>query len=622
MNGLYYRALLENRVRKLERLIYEKTVGRGGGDSRAYTIWKLLRDEGPMTRPAIRNRLGYTTPIVEMEQEGCVFKNGNMYSYNPDYNWEDSGVLPRTAQQEAQMELAAQMNAGDIPDEDEVVAEEPATPTRRGRTPRAPREPRVRQTRANIFSSKLDEVRAAVESGVDVNSANNSGTPAIVLAVKRKNGDPAIVEYLLEHGANPNAMDGKRPIIVTACINKNSAMIKSLVAHGANLDNVAYKRYPILEFAVISGVYDDALVALAAGRPRYMDDWIGYNLVDEHGIGSISDDVYRRVVEKALEVAGATPIDHIITWNMLRRDFSFGSTVLLDVYRSHGIMPEWYRSLNLAGFDNLSNNILNAIYNACEEVTRGKLKVANVSNFVSVCRAVSAELHRPDIGLSFITPEWLRENSEAADSVIKIAFENSNIDLLNTVARAKIKNINYNDLIEEFCGSSRHQSSLEYARAVCKILNTCMPEGARIRYWNLNSIRRSHSKYFIEYLIERGLADELSHGMYVSQIQSSTSQEFRDALAEAGISIVPVESETQDDVKKRARKNSISSIISAVIHDEWSRSLEHDVTEDPDLLRNKQIQDAVNDHLSDSITARQLKRRIDALPKVTDTYDM
>jgi hypothetical protein len=619
MNRLYYRALLENRVRKLERLIYEKTVGRGGGDSRAYTIWKLLRDEGPMTRPAIRNRLGYTTPIVEMEQEGCVFKNGNMYSYNPDYNWEDSGVLPRTAQQEAQMEIAAQMNAGDMPDEDEVAAEEPATSTRRGRTPRAPREPRVRQTRANIFSSKLDEVKAAVESGVDVNSANNSGTPAIVLAVKRKNGDPAIVEYLLEHGANPNAMDGKRPIIVTACVNNNSAMIKSLVAHGANLNNVAYKRYSILEFAVISGVRDDALVALAAGRPRYMDDWIGFNLIDAHGRGSISDDVYRRVVEKALEVAGATPISNIISSGKLCRDLGFGSTVLLDIYRGHGVMPALYRGYI---FGNLSNNILNAIYNACEEVTRGQLKVTDVNNFVSVCRAVSAKLHRPDIGLSFITPEWLRENSDAADGVIMLAFENSNIDLLNTVARAKIKSIDYNGLIENFCNSSRHQSSPEYARVVCKILNTCMPEGARIRYWNLNNIRRSHSKYFIEYLIERGLADELSHGMYSNNIQSSTSQEFRDALAEAGISIVPIESETQDDVKRRARGGSIASIIGAIINDDWSRSLEHDVTEDPDLLRNKQIQDAVNDHLSDSLTARQLKRRIDALPKATDTYDM
>ena len=47
MNRLFYERMLERRVRKLERLIYERSVG-PHGPSIAMNIWNFLMDHGPM----------------------------------------------------------------------------------------------------------------------------------------------------------------------------------------------------------------------------------------------------------------------------------------------------------------------------------------------------------------------------------------------------------------------------------------------------------------------------------------------------------------------------------------------------------------------------------------------
>ena len=91
------RLLLERRVKYLEKLLNEKTVTRGS-DSKAFKFWKYLRDEGPKTRPEIRKHFGSSSIILDMVKDGVLFNNGNLYEYNPDYKWDDIGVIPRPGQ--------------------------------------------------------------------------------------------------------------------------------------------------------------------------------------------------------------------------------------------------------------------------------------------------------------------------------------------------------------------------------------------------------------------------------------------------------------------------------------------------------------------------------------------
>ena len=227
------REQLERRVAILEKLVYEKTVTRGH-DSRAYTIWKLLRDEGPMTRPQIRDRLGYTTPIVEMEQEDCVFKNGSIYSYNPDYNWEDVGVIPRTAEQELQNAL----RNSEIEDVDDEAPVEVTPRRRRSRSSDNTGDAPVRRTRAprsvtpNLFSRKFAEVKAAVDDGQNVNQTNDAGKSPLIAAILHKEENLEIINYLLEHGANPEAVYGhtRKPALVAAINSGKIETAKALIA--------------------------------------------------------------------------------------------------------------------------------------------------------------------------------------------------------------------------------------------------------------------------------------------------------------------------------------------------------------------------------------------------------
>jgi hypothetical protein len=98
------RKRLEERVARLEKLItLERSMGKGGEQSVAMKVWTLLKDNGPMTRERLASNasipptaVGYLPLFV---RNGLLLKNGNAYSANLDYKWDDIGVIPRPARQ-------------------------------------------------------------------------------------------------------------------------------------------------------------------------------------------------------------------------------------------------------------------------------------------------------------------------------------------------------------------------------------------------------------------------------------------------------------------------------------------------------------------------------------------
>ena len=100
-----YERKLEARVARLEKLMTEKSVGRGSEPSNAMKVWSLLRDNGPMTRQQIQGSGLSATATAGASlkffvDNGLLIKNGDKFSANLDYKWDDIGVIPRTAHQE------------------------------------------------------------------------------------------------------------------------------------------------------------------------------------------------------------------------------------------------------------------------------------------------------------------------------------------------------------------------------------------------------------------------------------------------------------------------------------------------------------------------------------------
>jgi hypothetical protein len=177
---------LRKRLEKLESLAYEKTSWRGE-PSKAYLLWKYLMDNGPQTVSNVQSefppKISSNTAINFFASNNLIYKNGNTLSANTDYNWEDVGVIPRTAQQET---ISDMMNGsqGDDSVEDESPVRSRAT--------------RARRVKANIFSKKPEEVQAALDEGTAIDVRDDKGrTPIEVACCARKGDTGAVIKLYL-----------------------------------------------------------------------------------------------------------------------------------------------------------------------------------------------------------------------------------------------------------------------------------------------------------------------------------------------------------------------------------------------------------------------------------------
>lgn len=99
---------LLNRIKRLERMtrlndvrrkINERKIGRGGVESNAYIIWKFLVDNGPSTSKQIKDffpankRNSIASMLVDCERMDCIFRRGDKFEANLDYEWDDVGVI-------------------------------------------------------------------------------------------------------------------------------------------------------------------------------------------------------------------------------------------------------------------------------------------------------------------------------------------------------------------------------------------------------------------------------------------------------------------------------------------------------------------------------------------------
>ena len=622
-NSLLEKYKLQKRLEVIESLIAERSIGRGGEPSNAMKVWQLLTDNGPMTRQQIQSSglsatATATASLNFYVANNLLTKTGDRFAANPDYSWDDVGVIPRTAQQELMNSLR---DAPIVNGEDEI----PVETTSKARTKREPRQSRVKEVKQSLFSRKYDEVKAAIDAGQDCRIANDNGVTPLVYACRdKKNQSADIVKLLLDHGANPNDLDGKRPVIFTALENRDYDVVKELASHGADLDTFYNHVIPIV-YAINSGVTDDTLLALV--KPKAIEIGGRWSLIlkeisDRHLRGSISDSLYDAIIDKMFDGVSTDTLYRFVSSKIITDEFSEDIMTVANKFTSRGELPpidpfwEWDSDQ-----DDKDVKALNNYYNVLVRAANGELKVREAGKFFAYCYGICDALGKPnDFVFKFITDEWLRQaNPNSLKSVVISCIDAKDTNTLIKVAKIKPERLNASVIVNYLAMSNADN---KVTAAACRILNSCLRKSSTaLSESAIDNVRKTKNAYLVEYLFDRGFADYILYGIRDAENSSELSPTVRSVIKDLGIETKDFRDDNvrrqADDSRRRDEK--IDLIVLKIETDEWDTQCERYITNDPSILLDERVQKALDDN--NNITSRQLKQRIARMPKDTDKYD-
>ena len=618
VNSLLEKYKLQKRLEMIESLIAERSIGRGGEPSNAMKVWQLLTDNGPMTKQQIQSSGLSATATATASLNFYVANNlltkiGDHFAANPDYAWDDIGVIPRTAQQELMNSLR---DAPIVNDEDEI----PVELTIKDRNTR---QHRVKEVKQNLFSRKYDEVKAAIDAGEDCRAANDNGVTPLVYACRdTKNQSADIVKLLLDHGANPNDLDGKRPVIFTALEKRNYDVVKELASHGADLDTF-YKHVIPIVYAIYNGVTDDTLLALV--KPKAIEIGGRWSLIleeisDRHLKGNISDSLYNAIVDKMFDGVSTDTLYRFVSDKIITSEFSKDVMTIANKFTSRGELPpidpfwEW-------GHSDKDVKALNNYYKLLVRAANGELKVREAGKFFSYCDGICDALGKPnDFAFKFITDEWLRNASlNSLKAVVINCIDAKDTNTLIKVAKIKPERLNASLIVSYLAMSNADK---QVTAAACRILNSCLRKSSTaLSESAIEKVRNTKNAYLVEYLFDRGFADYILYGIKDAENSSELSPTVRSVVKDLGIQ---TKDWSDDSVRRQAdnsrkRDSNVDLIVFKIENDEWNSECERYVTNDPSILLDERIQKALDDN--NNVTSRQLKQRIARMPKDTDKYD-
>ena len=621
VNNLLEKYKLQKRLEVIESLIIERSIGRGGEPSNAMKVWQLLTDNGPMTRQQIQSSGLSATATASASlnfyvAHNLLTKTGDRFAANPDYSWDDVGVIPRTAQQELMNSLR---DAPIVNGEDEI----PVETTSKARTKSEPRQSRVKEVKQNLFSRKYDEVKAAIDSGQDCRIANDNGVTPLVYACRdKKNQSANIVKLLLDHGANPNDLDGKRPVIFTALENRDYDVVKELASHGADID-IFYKHVIPIVYAIYNGVADDTLLALV--KPKALEIGGRWSLIleeisDRHLKGIISDSLYNAIVDKMFDGVSTEILYRNVSGKAITSELNQDVMTIANKFTSRGELPpidpfwEWSHS-------DKDVKALNNYYKLLVRAANGELKVREAGKFFTYCADISDALGKPnDFAFKFITDEWLRNASlNSLKAVVINCIDAKDTNTLIKVAKIKPERLNAS-LIVNYLAMSNADNKV--TAAVCRILNSCLRKSSTaLSESAIENVRKTKNTYLVEYLFDRGFADYILYGIKDAKNSAELSQTVRSVIKDLGIETKDFRDDNvrrqADDSRRRDEK--IDLIVLKIETDEWNSQCERYITNDPSILLDERVQKALDDN--NNVTSRQLKQRIARMPKDADKYD-
>ena len=589
---------LEKRIAMLER-----SIGRGGAPSIAMNMWKFLSDNGPSTVDDITAGLGprYSNkPTLQSYLDaGLITKNGDRYAANPDYEWDDVGKISSPYR----------LNIADaqLPtDNGEVAAEEPSQKDASSTQDR-PGRGRQRAVKANLFSRKFDEVKAAVDSGIDVNSVNATGKTALQFAIMSDKQDSAeIVKYLIQHGAALTKYSNGKPLIVEA-LNRggNPEIIEALMKAGADVYNY-YKNKRVYEW-VVDAEYKGSLLpfAMLSDVPMYVDDLMetfikfknvfGSNKVEEFLdkmmdliLNEHADDSLSAYIDDALimEISsgGSGSIDKSVILNKLKKAKIWSNAIVSAIH--------WNQVERLLPLMEMAHN------------ENWRLVDVSESQFASLALTFvgtsnSDRLLNTKFISDIITPEAIRQLGSSnlfSSRLINLAGRIQSVKILDSIAKSRIELTpsDVSDIIY-ILASRNTVPTREFSRAACKLIRKSLKRFT-INNADLGFIAGCNNEYLIEFLIESDYGEKLSSDRF------RHSSVCKNALEKAGYTIG---SYYDSNSGKQYSYFDVDKIATGIIRDESDGVFRAILKQYPDIVNEPKIQNVLDDNrYADNFTAR------------------
>jgi ankyrin repeat protein len=155
---------------------------------------------------------------------------------------------------------------------------------------------------ALLFAARQNDMKSAallLAAGADINETAQDGTSPILVAVM--NGHYTLANFLLEKGADPNAVDGKGRAALYAAVDMRNLewstrpappekdplteldLINALLAHGANPNARLTKKIPLRGQPSFDGRWANMIGATPLWRAAQSDDVTLMRLLKEKG---------------------------------------------------------------------------------------------------------------------------------------------------------------------------------------------------------------------------------------------------------------------------------------------------------------------------------------------------
>ena len=610
--------LLENRLYRLERAIVERSIGKNSEPSKAYRIWDYLMNNGPTSVADLKRVLpdDITRAINFFAKNDLLVKNGDMVSANADYAWDDVGVIPRTAEQEVLNDIGNKLNSTSTDSSDSQ------TPTRR------------RAVKANLFSRKIEEVKAAIDAGQDVNQTNDKGQTPLLYACGSKTDTGPIVELLLENGADPTiTINGDSNQCISLAIkNKNISVIKALALGGVALYNI-YKNTDCYLCALID----------------YLDEATFSKVLDKHFSSSTRLYMYilHSIITAAFRKYGTIVLAKIlnICFSNVGKGYDLDRFIpnlpnigdyiipdelceeMLNICIKNGCVPNCKGMRNDYNLWGKNKYISKMLFDTVNGVCSGKLKLYDeFSEYFNIIDFISNKYGWAIDNITDILTQSVidRQSARWGWNYIFRAEESDKIKLLRKFKFKRLKQ-QVSD-IGMYILPLLNTNNKELTRALFKQTRSYII--SFIDYYLSNGLA-SHitnikNKYFFEYLLDLDdsgyIGNKLAHFCSRSAYRTN-SQVCIDALAEAGYDL------NKSDIDYNKIKNNdslINDIIDHINDDTMSTNTRRTIEADPSILANSRIQDALNKADDDNTTARQIRTMYDrwAATAEKDKYDM
>ena len=588
-------------------------------------IWQFLMYNGPATRyeidTALGSRYSNTTALNSWVKPGLITKRVDRYIANPNYVWDDVGVIKRDIPQDL-----LHLQDSEIANLEPTESGDNKSTT--GRTCKPKQQPVVM---SNMFSSKLAEVKAAVDAGENVNQLNDKGMPAVIKAITSKAGtSEEIAIYLIEHGADLTYTYKGRDALSYAIRNNKYKTVQTIIDSGYNL----FSLLKLIEALECDWQISELNVFVTDHSVKEASQGLIYRCVvyinsaclssantSESDMQNLADIIVDKLFKykQIDQVESAIKNDHIAPFTMaLHR-----ATV------KHGWLP-FIRNADSASFTRELNAYSSYIKELCSIAKMyidGKLK-SNKSCLLAWIVLLGA--------VKNIEPNKEKLFNEFLSSIANQDFVNSIGNEIWTVFTDMIENnLNFAKQLSKFRFPSINSSSVSAAfmpfvvnsvmskdaiRLLCSKIRRSikMPIESIISRYYLNSLSMIDDEYVLNFLIDiwlgPSLADQYLHGM---------SKTCKDVLLDAGFL-------TRDqrgfiDNKKSTTSNSdrfrlVNDIVRSVEEDTMNAELIRKILSDMSLLFEPVVVETIEDHL-DSATGRQLKRIADENKPEKDVYD-